>query len=254
MNLKKVIAAVAAAAMSAAMIAIPASAVDATAGEAGEVAICFASGDWGVQYWLDGADHAPVEATNAVITGDGSYTVSVKCPDGASDLAFAALEVKDGETLFPGMVMTIDSVTFDGNKAILAGTPYTSSDDEVTTRVNLYNSWVGSLPDDARTVGGLASDATATPVDGACGTWTEMTVTFTVSGASSAPAEEATTEEAAEEATAEEAPAAEAPAAEDAPAADAETTSTATGNTAAAVMVSVMALAGAAAIAFRKSK
>ena len=43
-------------------------------------------------------------------------------------------------------------------------------------------------------------------------------------------------------------------AAEEAPAADAETTSTATGNTAAAVMVSVMALAGAAAVASRKNK
>ena len=91
------------------------------------------------------------------------------------------------------MVITIDSVKFDGNEVALNGTPYTSSDDGVTTRVNLYNEWVSTLPDDARTVDGLAADATPTAMSKTVGEWTKMEVTFTVSGTAgaAAPAEEA---------------------------------------------------------------
>ena len=94
------------------------------------------------------------------------------------------------------MVITIDSVELDGNAVTLNGTPYTSSDDGVTTRVNLFNEWVSVLPDDARTVDGLAADATPTAMDKACGAWTTMTVNFTVTGAGAGAAEDATTEEA----------------------------------------------------------
>ena len=86
------------------------------------------------------------------------------------------------------MVITIDSVKFDGTEVALSGTPYTSSDEGITTRVNLYNEWVSALPDDARTVDGLAADATATPVSNSIGEWKTMEVTFTVSGADAAAA------------------------------------------------------------------
>ncbi len=206
MKLRKILAAVAASAVAVSAMAVTASAVDAQ-GADGEALIAFAGGDWTAQYWADGAEWATVEET-AIITGDGSYSVTVTAKatgvdedtgeeyvaDGTSDIAFAALQVVNGETLFPGMVITIDSVELDGTAVALNGTPYTSSDDGVTTRVNLFNEWVSTLPDDARTADGLAADATAIAMDKACGAWTTMTVNFTVTGAGAAdaPAEDTT--------------------------------------------------------------
>jgi len=208
MKLRKILAAVAASAVAVSAMAVTASAVDAQ-GTDGEALIAFAGGDWTAQYWADGAEWASVEET-VIITGDGSYSVTVTAKstgvdeetgedyvaDGTTDIAFAALQVVNGETLFPGMVITIDSVELDGNAVTLNGTPYTSSDDAVTTRVNLFNEWVSTLPEDARTADGLAADATPTAMDKACGAWTTMTVNFTVTGAGAGAAEDATTEEA----------------------------------------------------------
>ncbi len=193
MKLRKLYAGLAAAAFAATM-AFSVSAADAV-GQDGEAGIAFASGDWTAQYWLNGEEFA-TKANNTIVTGDGTYTVSVEAAavyedeetgeevtaEGATDIAFAALQIVNGETLFPGMIITIDSVKFDGVEAALSGTPYTSSDEGITTRVNLYNEWVNSLPDDARTVGGLASDATPTALNKAVGEWKVMEVTFTVSG------------------------------------------------------------------------
>ena len=262
MKLRKLFAALAASAVAVSTMAVSAFAADAI-GEDGLAVIAFAGGDWTAQYWANGETYAS-EMNSAIITGDGTYTVSVKAVatvvdedtgddvniEGTSDLAFAALQVVNGESLFPGMVITIDSVKFDGNEVALNGTPYTSSDDGITTRVNLFNEWVSKIPDDARTIDGLAADATATPVDRAVGPWTVMEVTFTVTGASAA-AEEAP----AEEAPAEEAPAEEAPATGDV---SAETDSTKgspdTGVADVAAVAGLAVLAGGAFIVAKKRK
>ena len=200
MKLTKIMAGIAASAVAASALAVASFAVDAQ-GTPGQAGIAFSYGNWTCQYWFDGNEYATQETT-AVITGDGQYTVSVDAfttytdeetgedvtQPGATDIAFAAVQVVDGETLFPGMVITIDSVKFDGNEVALNGTPYTSSDDSVTTRVNLYNEWVSALPDDARTVDGLAADATPTAMSKTVGEWTKMEVTFTVSGTAGAAA------------------------------------------------------------------
>ncbi len=47
----------------------------------------------------------------------------------------------------------------------LTGTPYTTSDNGICTRLNLYNEWVTDIPDTARIMGGNAADAAATVVD-----------------------------------------------------------------------------------------
>lgn len=204
MKLRKILAAVAASAVAVSAMAVTASAVDAQ-GADGEALIAFAGGDWTAQYWADGAEWASVEET-AIITGDGSYSVTVTAKstgvdedtgeeyvaDGTTDIAFAALQVVNGETLFPGMVITIDSVELDGNAVALNGTPYTSSDEGVTTRVNLFNEWATTIPEDARTIDGLAADATPIAMDKACGAWTTMTVNFTVTGAGAGAAEDVT--------------------------------------------------------------
>ena len=200
MNIKKLMAGAIASAMALSTMAVVANAATTTA--EGTAFIMFADGSWTAQWWDDGNSY-PTVATNVAITGNGQYTVSVKAVslftdeatgdeeevEGATGIAFAAVGVNNGENLFPGMILTIDSVSFDGTAVALSGTPYTSSDDGVVTRANLYNEWVSSLPDDARTVDGtqeagtITSDATPTalPVS-SIGEWTEMSVTFTVSG------------------------------------------------------------------------
>lgn len=195
MKFKRSIAVIAASALAATAMAATAYAVDAT-GPDGLAGIAFASSDWTSQYWLNDTVYA-TEATNVTVTGNGTYTVSVDAKttvedeetgeevttDGANGLAFAALEIVNGEALFPGCVITIDSVTLDGVELAFTGTPYTSSDEGVTTRVNLYNEWA-SVPDDAR---GVVADSTPTPLDkSAFGEWKNLTVTFTVSGADAA--------------------------------------------------------------------
>lgn len=45
------------------------------------------------------------------------------------------------------------------------GRPYTSSDDGLCTRVNLYNSWVSAIPDEARTPDGNLNYVTPNLLD-----------------------------------------------------------------------------------------
>ncbi len=155
--------------------AVTASALDAV-GEDGEALIAFSSGDYSAQYWADGKEYATI-ATTAIVTGDGSYSVSVEVPGGTKDFQFVALQIVKGEKLFPNNVVTITSVELDGKAIKLKGSPVTSSDDGVTTRVNLYNNWIGSLPNNAR---GVKDDSTHLAMDNNCGEWTTLTVNFKV--------------------------------------------------------------------------
>ena len=188
------------------------------------------------------------EWSNAEVTGDGTYTVSMTGADGISLAQFNALEIKNGETIFNRTyTVTVDSIKINGEEKKIAD-GYTCSADGValTTRVNLYNEWNSPSEDvsddgavDCRAADGDVMSKSAQMVD-----YAELTgvnsieVTFTVAGTGATAAAEDTAVETTEAA----------------PAADATTTSSATGNTAAAVIVSVMAVAGAAAVASRKRK
>lgn len=135
------------------------------------------------------------EWTNAEITGDGTYTVSMTAAE-AIDLGdFNALEVVNGESVLgTGAVLTVDSIKINGAEITLAGPSYTCSADGggTTTRVNLYNAY--NDPDETATAGddghldqrvasGSVADATARviPEDLRAGV-TTLEVTFTVSG------------------------------------------------------------------------
>ena len=136
----------------------------------------FASSDWEVQAW--GADDGDgFTRTNAMIDGFGTYTVGLDFPVAANGIAFFDVEVAFGEVLLPGSYMTIDSVKINGEDVAI-GKTYTSSDDGVTTRTNLYNEWVDALPPDARTADG-SDDATWTPVSNEVEAINSIEVTFT---------------------------------------------------------------------------
>lgn len=97
-----------------------------------------------------------IKAANAEITGEGSYSVSLDFTESGAawGTAFSALGISNGETFFPGYTVTIDEILINGEPYEPAAREYTASDDKKCTRVNLFNGWVSSLPDDARTPDG----------------------------------------------------------------------------------------------------
>lgn len=150
--------------------------------------IMYSSSDWNFSYCV-GDTYDPTEKTegvianNVVIEGAGEYSVSLdfsQCGV-AKGVSFSALGVSNGESLLPGMIITIDEILINDEPIELQGTPYTSSDDGKCTRVNLYNEWVSSVPDDARTAAGDKSDLTPTPMNlSSSQQITTLTVNFTV--------------------------------------------------------------------------
>ena len=108
-------------------------------------------------------------ATNAIITGEGKYTVGLDFTGTAqgysASVAFAAIGISNGEVLYPNHLVNIKEVRINGEIYRLKGRAYTTSDDGVCTRVNLYNEWVTSVPKTARLPGGNLAGATPTPIN-----------------------------------------------------------------------------------------
>lgn len=144
-------------------------------------------GAWAVEYSV-GNTYNPSDKskglvpTDVEITGAGTYTVSLDFTGTgqgyANGLAFSALGISNGETLFPGYIINITDVKINGESYTLKGKPYTTADDQICTRVNLYNNWVTKIPDDARTADGDVKDVTANIIDPNCGNIKTLSVTF----------------------------------------------------------------------------
>ncbi|HPP35975.1 MAG TPA: hypothetical protein PK767_06990 [Clostridiales bacterium] len=129
--------------------------------------LMYADSTWTYQYWGDPVDTGVV-AENATISGPGTYTVGLDftqtADKKASGLAFTALGIKTGERSFPGYFIKIKDIKVNG-KSISLKKGYTSSDDKIVTRMNIYNEWVANLPDDARSYDGKVDDANWIIVD-----------------------------------------------------------------------------------------
>lgn len=151
--------------------------------------IMFNSGDWNIMYSVgDSYDPASktdgLTATDVEITGEGTYTVSLdftKTGGGfANGTAFCALAIGNGETLFPGYVVTITELSVNGAPCTLTADPYTTTDDKKCTRVNIFNEWVTAVPGEARIAGGNLSNASPVIVDNADLAHMEtLSITFT---------------------------------------------------------------------------
>lgn len=159
--------------------------------------ISVANNDWSTQYFNGGDSNTEgIAVTEATITAsEGQFTTSIDFTGTESgvlsDIGFMDVEIAGGEEYFPGCFMTIDSVKINGEEVALGAT-YTSSDDGVATRTNLYNAWVETV-EEGRTADGEVGDATATPVDGASYTDIEtIEVTFTLGAGVAFGAEEST--------------------------------------------------------------
>ncbi|MCI5946910.1 MAG: hypothetical protein MRZ39_08505 [Oscillospiraceae bacterium] len=238
MKIKKIVAAIAAAAVAVSTMAVSAFAA--------QNADSFADGTAYLN--INDSEWSDFDATweNVQITGDGDYTVSMTGADGIALAQFNALEVKNGETFFNRTyTITVTSIMINGTEQKIAD-GYTCSADgnAINTRVNLYNEWNSPSEEvsddgnvDCRAADGDFMSKSATMIDSSCleaGT-NDIVVKFTVAG---------TGVDAAADTTADTTDAAE----------TTETTSTATGNASAAAIAAVMAAAGVAAIAAKKRK
>ncbi len=168
---------------------------DSVVAEDGDAYLAFADERWTAYYWGTDADTLTYAATNAKIEGNGQYTVALDATTngfgqttGYNDmqgLNFAALIVKEGTTLYPNMILTIDSIKLDGTEVAMTKKPYTSTDDGKEMRSNIYNGYVSAedVPGDARTADGDLTNCSPQIVDLASfGTYKTIEVNFTVSG------------------------------------------------------------------------
>lgn len=151
--------------------------------------------------------------TDVEITGDGTYTVSLTGDfDFGGSEAFSLLFVSTDLPIDCGATISDVKVKIDGNTKHTFKEAFLNPDEKEYLSVLCINQWNGDIEQF-----GYVMPSSSVEIE------------FTVSGLGDGAA----------------APAAEETAA---PAADADTTATATGNTAAGVILSVMALAGAAAV------
>jgi len=70
----------------------------------------------------------------------------------ANSITFAAVGIAQGELHFPGYIIDIKEVLINGERYQMRGRPYTTSDDGICTRVNLYNEWVRVIPEGIRVI------------------------------------------------------------------------------------------------------
>ena len=136
--------------------------------------IMWDSQDWNIVYSVGDtydpdSKTAGIKATDVEVTGEGTYTVALDFTGtdaGVSiSTAFSAIGIANAEELFPGYVINIKEVLINGEPYKLHGRNYTSSDDGLCTRSNLYNEWVPAIPDDARTSGGGTTGCSPTVFD-----------------------------------------------------------------------------------------
>ena len=125
--------------------------------------LMYADGAWANQFWYDGNEY-PGKVTTAEIAGPGTYTVGIELDEEAQGLAFAAVGIANGEKTFNGYFIDVTEIKVNG-EPIEIGKGYTSSDNGIETRENIYNEWVSELPADARRADGDLEGAAPVIVD-----------------------------------------------------------------------------------------
>ncbi|MGN0692457.1 MAG: hypothetical protein ACI4K7_08935 [Oscillospiraceae bacterium] len=172
--------------------------------------------------------------TDAEITGDGTYSVSVTDFDFGEDETLNLLFVSTDIPLDAGVEISDVKVILDGNTKYTFDEAFLSPDEPAYLQPMMINIWNSDLGGQDGLFGYTM------PQD-------SIEIQFTVSGMGAAEAsDEAAEETASEETAAEETT--------DAPASDETTAPAETGNASAAAIAAVMAAAGAAAVLSKKRK
>ncbi len=138
--------------------------------------IMFSGGDWAMSYSV-GDTYTPdsitpgIVPTDVEITGAGTYTVALDFTGTergyASNTAFSAIGISNGEQKFPGYCIYFTERKINGETVKLKGRNYTCSVDGRCTRSNLYNEWVDmkSARTGARVLYGDLTGISATVLD-----------------------------------------------------------------------------------------
>lgn len=215
MKIKKILAAVAAAA-----VAVSAMAVNVFAADEYTAKIGFADMSWSYQDW----------DTSTTVTGDGTYTLETSALAGSPDFGVFVIDIEGMYAAHPEATAVLDKIEIDGAELSFDADKimYGDIEEKGNFRIDIYNQY---------------SDTKDNPgVNQATAIGSTLKLTFTVSGLGGGAA------------AADTADTADTTADTSTPAADSNTASATTGNVPAAVMVSVMAVSGAAVIASRKRK
>lgn len=216
MKIKKILAAVAAAA-----VAVSAMAVNVFAADEYTAKLGFSDMSWSFQDW----------DSSTTVTGDGTYTIETSALAGSPDFGVFVIDIEGMYGDHPEATAVLDKIEIDGAELSFDADKimYGDIEEKGNFRIDIYNQY---------------SDTKDNPgVNQATAIGSTLKLTFTVSGLGGGDAAAATpdTTESYESDTS-------------TPAADSNTASATTGNVPAAVMVSVMAVSGAAVIASRKRK
>ena len=136
--------------------------------------IMWNSADWAQSYSV-GDVYTPesitpgLKVTDAVIEESGDYTVALDFTGTdkgySNSVAFSAIGIANGEKLHPGWCVHIVECLINGEPYTFKGRPYTTSDNGICTRVNLFNEWVTSIPSTARVLYGPPVGASPCPLD-----------------------------------------------------------------------------------------
>jgi len=112
---------------------------------------------------------ASIVSTDVEITGEGTYTVGLDFTGTTAgfskNIEFSAVGIANGEKLFPGYVIDIKEVLINGEAVELCAVPYTTSDGNNCTRVNLCNPWITETPHTTRTASGSADGVSPCVLD-----------------------------------------------------------------------------------------
>ena len=207
MKLRKIMAGIVATAVTASMVvcALPASAATNTLAK-GEAIIGFGDSEWKVAAWGKGDDSDTIDSsyfTNAVITGNGTYTISVDLSKGYkpfSDgeywldedtgedlvldkaLAIGAMGINVNfsadDTAYDNVYLEVTSIKFDGVETKKDGVSSYTNNEDGMKRTNIYNAWASYKAEDVCPTPDTANSV----LTDFAGEWSKCEITFNVTG------------------------------------------------------------------------
>lgn len=173
MNIKKLFAGILTAAVAASSMIIPSSAADSYTAN-----IFISDSDWIGQYWAVGDTNNTLNdcVKNVTVKGDGQYTVSLDVSGGFTkegssysnmkDLDILGVLIADAGSDWKDAKITIDKLTVDGSEVSVNGAE-SRVDETNALRIDLFNN---------------AVTPNVTAINGSVGTFSELSITFTLSG------------------------------------------------------------------------
>ncbi|MBP5308579.1 MAG: hypothetical protein J6Z34_05560 [Clostridia bacterium] len=118
--------------------------------------IAFANTSWSTSIWGPGQGGA---ANELHITGSGNYTLSATVSTSnrginGSSVAVIVIEMKNAAEYFPTYAIKLWDLKINGSSVTLPREAPTFEEDDTTTRMNIFNAYVNSIPDSARNYDG----------------------------------------------------------------------------------------------------